>query len=271
MVSLSLTLLGSVACTLEGRAVRFGRRSGLALAVYLACAGRSQSRATLETLIAGESDEASASMALRNALRDLRTVLGEQLQVDSHAITLAPTVLLASDVAEYEAKARIALEQKSVLLLREAVAAYGGEFAPGLLLKGAPAFDEWLLYERERLRASYLRVLEQLAVAEERAGDCGEAIATTRRLLAAGQGLALIKNRWVAVDTEKLRQTKGCQTKRKQDRERTCQRKAQAQAHAASRKYPKPRRVPMIPCPSLRRRRAMTASSALASRASSSP
>jgi hypothetical protein len=37
MPVLSLTLLGDAACALDGRPLRFARRSGLALVVYLAC------------------------------------------------------------------------------------------------------------------------------------------------------------------------------------------------------------------------------------------
>lgn len=185
MATLSLTLLGDVACALEGRPLRFARRSALALLVYLACAGRAQSRAALAALVAGESDEARASMAFRNALRDLRAVLGDLLLVDTRSVALAPDLLLASDLAAFEDAARAGLEQRSLPLLRQAAARYAGDFAPGLALRGAPALDEWLLHERERLHALALRVLEQLAEAEERAGDRPGAIATTRRVLAA--------------------------------------------------------------------------------------
>lgn len=185
MATLSIRLLGDVALELDGHPLRFARRSGLALAVYLASAGRAQSRAALATMIAGESDEASASMALRNALRDLRAALGDHVLIDTRSVALAPTLALVSDVVAFEATAQASTEQQSLGVLREAVACYGGEFAPGLVLKGAPEFDEWLLHERERLRDLYLRVLAQLATAEERAGDRVSAIVTTRRLLAA--------------------------------------------------------------------------------------
>ncbi|HMQ29966.1 MAG TPA: BTAD domain-containing putative transcriptional regulator [Chloroflexaceae bacterium] len=184
MPTLSLTLLGDVACALDGRPLRFARRSALALAVYLACAGRTQRRVLLASLIAGDSDDASASMALRNGLRDLRALLGEQLQVDATTVALAPSLELTSDVAAFETAARTGLAQKSVALLREAFAHYGGEFTPGLAVKGAPAFDDWLIQERERLRELALRVLSELGAAEERAGDRTSAIATRRRLLA---------------------------------------------------------------------------------------
>lgn len=184
MARFSLTLLGNAACELDGQAVRFARRSGLAVAVYIVLAGRVQSRSALASLIAGESDEAGASMALRNALRDLRAALGDHLVVDTRTVALAPSLELATDVAAFEAAAQAGLDQGSLTLLREAAGGYGGEFARGLALRGAPELDEWLQRERERLRDLYLRVLEGLAAAEERAGDRKGAIDTARRLLA---------------------------------------------------------------------------------------
>ncbi len=184
MARFRLNVLGDVVCELDDRPVRFARRSALVIAVYLACAGRVQNRATLATLIAGERDEASAAMALRNALRDLRAVLGDHLQVDTRTVALGPTLTLVTDVAAFEAAAAQAgLEHASPALLHEALSQYRGDFAHGLTLRGAPAFDEWLLHERERLRDTYLRVLEQLARAEERAGNRAGASATLRRLL----------------------------------------------------------------------------------------
>jgi len=184
MASLTLKLLGAVAVELDGRPLHFSRRAGLALVIYLACTGRPQARTVLASLIAGESDEAKAAMALSNALRDLRAVLGDALQADKQAVTLAPSLTLALDVADFEAAAHLALEQHEPAALRAAAAAYRGEFARGFTLRDAPAFDDWLHYERERLRDLYVRLLEHLAGAEARAGDLLAAIAATRRLLA---------------------------------------------------------------------------------------
>ncbi|MCS6881229.1 MAG: BTAD domain-containing putative transcriptional regulator [Oscillochloridaceae bacterium] len=184
MTTLTLKLIGAIAVELDGQPLRFSRRASLALLIYLACAGRSQARATLATLIASESDEPKAAMALSNALRDLRAVLGDDLQADKQTVTLAPTLTIALDVADFEAAARLALQRDDLEALRAAAATYSGEFARGFHLRDAPAFDDWLHYERERLRDQYVAVLERLAGAEERAGDLRAAIATTRRLLA---------------------------------------------------------------------------------------
>ncbi len=184
MARLTLNLLGAVALEVDGQPVRFTRRAGLALLIYLACSVRPQPRVTLAALIAGESDESKAAMAISNALRDLRAVLGDALQTDKQTVALAPSLTIVLDVAAFEAAASLALQQRDLAALRAAAAAYGGEFARGFVLRDAPAFDDWLHYERERLRDQYIRVLEQLADAEARVGDLQAAIATTRRLLA---------------------------------------------------------------------------------------
>ncbi|MFQ3661766.1 MAG: BTAD domain-containing putative transcriptional regulator [Chloroflexaceae bacterium] len=184
MARLNLNLLGGVALEVDGRPAHFTRRTGLALLIYLACSGRPQPRATLAALIAGESDEPKAAMAVSNALRDLRAVLGDDLQTDKQTVALAPSLTIVLDVAAFEAAARLALQQHDMAALRAAAAAYGGEFARGFVLRDAPAFDDWLHYERERLHNQYIRVLEQLADAEARAGDLHAAIVTTRRLIA---------------------------------------------------------------------------------------
>lgn len=148
MATLTLKLLGAVVVELSGRPLRFSRRAGLALLIYLACSGRSQARATLATLIAGESDEPQAAMAVSNALRDLRAELGDDLQADKQTVTLAPTLTIALDVADFEAAAHLALQRDDLEALRAAAVAYSGEFARGFHLRDAPAFDDWLHYER---------------------------------------------------------------------------------------------------------------------------
>ena len=184
MPLLTLKLLGAVTVELDGRPLHFSRRAGLALLIYLACAGRAQARSTLAGLIAGESAEPKAAMAVSNALRDLRVMLGDALQADKQMVAFAPSLTLALDVAGFEAAARLALEQNELAALRAAAASYCGEFARGFTLRDAPAFDDWLHYERERLRDQYVHVLQQLAGAEERIGDVRAAIKTMRCLLA---------------------------------------------------------------------------------------
>jgi predicted ATPase/DNA-binding SARP family transcriptional activator len=58
-----------------------------------------------------------------------------------------------------------------------------GPFLDGFSLPDCPAFDEWLLVQRERLQLQITATLEQLAVFHERAGNKAEAETFVRRLL----------------------------------------------------------------------------------------
>jgi DNA-binding SARP family transcriptional activator/predicted ATPase len=184
MQTLTLRLLGTMDVLLDGQPVRLVRRSALALVVYLAHAGSPQSRKTLASLIAGESDEAKAGMALSNALRDLRFALGKALLTDARMVGLSLWLTIDSDMAVFEEAVRAGMRDDDAFALRAAVDRYGGTFAPGLALRGAPELDEWLTRERDRLRDLFLAALERLAHHESLAGNLQAAITITRRLLA---------------------------------------------------------------------------------------
>src|SRR5512134_3382522 len=67
--------------------------------------------------------------------------------------------------------------------LAQAMTLVRGPFLDGFSLPDCPAFDEWLLVERERLQQQITAALEQLAAFHERAGQLAEAERSIRRLL----------------------------------------------------------------------------------------
>jgi predicted ATPase/Tfp pilus assembly protein PilF len=67
--------------------------------------------------------------------------------------------------------------------LTEAMTLVRGPFLDGFSLPDCPAFDEWLLVQREHIRVQVTSVLEQLAAFHERAGQLPEAERSIRRLL----------------------------------------------------------------------------------------
>ena len=67
--------------------------------------------------------------------------------------------------------------------LTQAMTLVRGPFLEGFSLPDSPAFDEWLLLQRERLHLQITAVLEQLAAFHERAGQLPEAERSIRRLL----------------------------------------------------------------------------------------
>lgn len=68
--------------------------------------------------------------------------------------------------------------------LHEAVALYTGEFLAGFNLSGCPAFDEWLLLQREYLQRLALEALFRLAGQALVSGDYAAAAMLSRRQLA---------------------------------------------------------------------------------------
>jgi len=67
--------------------------------------------------------------------------------------------------------------------LSKAMTLVRGPFLEGFSLPDCPAFDEWLLVQRERLNLQIISALEQLAGFHERAGQLAEAETYVRRLL----------------------------------------------------------------------------------------
>ena len=67
--------------------------------------------------------------------------------------------------------------------LAQAMTLVRGPFLDGFSLPNCPAFDEWLLLQRERLRLQMIAALEQLAAFHERADNKAEAENYVRRLL----------------------------------------------------------------------------------------
>ena len=64
-----------------------------------------------------------------------------------------------------------------------ATALYHGDFLGGFYLDGSPAFEQWALLERERLRTLAIGAYQQLADQAARAGQLDAAIAYAQRLL----------------------------------------------------------------------------------------
>ena len=118
------------------------RRKELPLLAYLARrGGRPVSRAEAATLFWEDRDERRARQSLRQALSELRRLVGDALPLDAEQITLREGAL-SLDVGELEralAAGRYA----------EAVRLWTGEFLPGIEEIGGEELRGWLEVERE--------------------------------------------------------------------------------------------------------------------------
>ena len=152
-----------------------------ALLAYLSMRpGRRHSRDKLATLLWPSAGDEHARQSLRQALATLRRALR------SHAILLADHrdarlegPGLDVDVVRFEALAGA----RSADALERAVELYQGDLLAGIRVK-EPPFDEWLLGERERLRALALSALARLLAHHESSGRTESAIMTAMRILA---------------------------------------------------------------------------------------
>ena len=188
MPRLSLALFGPLQITFDGQPL-----SGLtyskarALMLYLAVeADRPHQRDSLVTLLWPNLPEAAGRTNLRQALANLREVLGDSgaappfllVTRDSLQFNLASDSAL--DVSRFEALLatcqahphRHRQRCRSCLArLAEAAALYRGDFLAEFSLTDSAAFEEWELMKREGLHQRGLETLSILAAYHERRGD----------------------------------------------------------------------------------------------------
>ena len=131
------------------------RRKELVFLAYLARRGsRPLARAEAAALLWPDRDERRARQSLRQALLELRQLVGDGLLVDGDFIQLDPGSVQL-DAATFERE----LDQGR---LADAVSRWGGDFLPGAEEIGAEDLRGWLEAERERLRTRLALALAQL-------------------------------------------------------------------------------------------------------------
>ncbi|MEP6473532.1 MAG: AAA family ATPase [Gemmatimonadota bacterium] len=151
-----------------------GRRRELALAAFLAFrAPRPCQRAELASLLWESSDDARARQSLRQALLELKRILGDAIRVDSEQISIDPD-LLTLDVQQLS---RATDEGR----LADAVDLWQGDFLPGMDDVGGEAFRAWLEAERQSARQVIVGALTQLVERSSTSGDWPLAIQWSER------------------------------------------------------------------------------------------
>ena len=164
-------------------------RKAQALLCYLALAGV-HSREELASLLWGEASQANARASLRRTLSDLRQTLAPHLLLGYSEVDLNRALPHRMDVTEFRhglAQAGIergyALTEASAAALDRAVALYHGDFLAGFHVHRAPAFEEWVVMERERLHLSAIEALHALAHHYAARGEDARASAYAARML----------------------------------------------------------------------------------------
>ncbi len=174
MAELKLFTFGQPRLERDGRPVDLNLRKALGLLVYVAVTARPQSRDALATLIWPDYNQAEARGRLRRTLYRLREVLGEAVVgASTDTISLYPGADLWLDCTDFLQHATsglhkdggAAISPEQAEHLQAAAALYTDDFLAGWTIADSDAFDEWLFFERERLRQLFAQVLERLVQA----------------------------------------------------------------------------------------------------------
>jgi DNA-binding SARP family transcriptional activator len=150
-----LTLLGSpsVVRTETASAAPPLAAKGLALLAYLALEPGPHSREELAGLLWGESSDAEARASLRQAVKHLRSRLGETLRSDRAVVELAGPI--ECDVRDFRQR----VPHEPGLAITTDIP----RFLAGFSIRHAPQFDEWVAATRRGLIRQYQDALGTLA------------------------------------------------------------------------------------------------------------
>jgi DNA-binding SARP family transcriptional activator len=184
MARLHLRLLGGFEVRLEsGPPVTLPTRKTQALLAYLAlAAGSTYPRDKLTALLWGSTPDRRARHSLRQALSALRKVLAAaaaapEILVEGEHVAL-DRAAVAVDALDFERQVKVGTLES----LEAALDLYRGELLEGLPV-GEPAFEEWLIAERERLRELALQALARLVGLHDKRGVTDAAIQAAQKLL----------------------------------------------------------------------------------------
>jgi predicted ATPase/DNA-binding SARP family transcriptional activator len=172
MQPLRIYLFGAPRIEQNNKIVNISRRKVVALLAYLTVTNQPQSRDTLAALLWPDLDQSDARANLRRDLSRLRTVLGnDALAISRRQVALADKFDFWLDAAVFrEALAVVRAHAHSpdqlcpdcLAQLTDAAALYGADFLAGFSVPDCPAFDEWLFFEAEGLRAALAEMLQIL-------------------------------------------------------------------------------------------------------------
>jgi TolB-like protein/Tfp pilus assembly protein PilF len=183
MAVAELTLFGGFEVKLAGgQVVDLPGQKDRALLAFLALSsGVTHSRDKLATLLWSDRGDQQARDSLKHALTRLRQCLQAAnpaaIIADRQSVRLDPAAVII-DVATFE---RL-LGDGTPEALEQAAALYRGDLLDGIGLRD-PAFEDWLLVERQRLRQRAEEALSSLLTQSLAAGAHDRAATAARRLL----------------------------------------------------------------------------------------
>ena len=179
-----LTLLGSPRLLMGSKLVSdFATNKAQALLFYLVVTGQPHSRERLATLLWDEMTDVQAKKNLRTVLPDLRRLVGEHLLIERQTVAFQRAKAYWLDVEVLRRSLTPRQAPTDLAVRQAAVELYGGEFLSGFYVHNAPAFDAWVLEQREQLHTLVVTTLTGLVDEHAQRADYAAALAANRRLL----------------------------------------------------------------------------------------
>ncbi|MCG3210708.1 MAG: hypothetical protein FOGNACKC_04339 [Anaerolineae bacterium] len=169
---LELFLLGDMALKLNGKPLEgVTSQKAIALFIYLTCNPGPVSRDRLAGLFYGHLPQATARADISVLLSRLKP-LAAYVQTDRRNVSINLDCPIWLDVAVLEEQLAALLDERQpdrpvmpdmAANLEAALSLYRGDFLAGFHPPRAPAFEEWVILEQERLHQLVLTGLEKLA------------------------------------------------------------------------------------------------------------
>jgi predicted ATPase/DNA-binding SARP family transcriptional activator len=182
---LTLRLLGKPQVSLGGApATGFISAKTQALLFYLAVSGRPHTRETLASLLWGDMPEVQAGKNLRNALSNLRMLVGPYLLISRDEVSFNRESSCWLDVEVFLSALSGDAAKKDLGILHNIVELYQGDFLEGFYVGEAMPFEEWMLGRRSLLKGLMLQALHTLVVKHLEREEHAAGIDYATRLLA---------------------------------------------------------------------------------------
>ena len=194
MDALYISGLGPPQILVNNQKVEIKRRKAVALLVYLAVEGRSQSREFLSGLFWPEYEQSRAYAYLRRTLWEIKDVLGGGLlEVSREWVSIPSSPSFQMDVNQFQALLRAVKDHdhpfsepcdQCIDRFEVAIRLYRGDFLSGFSLSACPQFDDWQFLQSEIIRRTFRESLQNLVNALEQRSRISEAIPYAQRWLA---------------------------------------------------------------------------------------
>ena len=149
----------------SGEVYQFRSRKSWALLTYLILSERPQTRSRLASLLFAEADD--PLRALRWSLSEIRRGLGDSGSIEGDPVALQ---LLAGTVVDVQVVIR------GAWIDAVALPGLGADLLEGMTLRGAPAFESWLLAEQRHLAAASEAILHEAALGSMSRGEFDTAV-----------------------------------------------------------------------------------------------